>query len=260
MKNQTFTLRQMYIERPRNSELTLIFAVFSVTFFLLLIFLRIPFPWLPLMSYQDAIDILTPLVLIPVYWLIFQSLTRGQASLADEIIFMIMAAFWAAGQGMHLSANSINNLIGNLANQQVVDVSGTDIYRLTYFYDEHLSHYLWHIGVIGLAALLIYESWRRPVEEVTSWGLVAPAAVLYGFNLFCIFVEGGTLPIGFPFVTAAGLIILIWGRKKLAQQPVLAFFFGSCALAFVLLVAWGLYWGGFPGILEGFSRLVGTAL
>ena len=51
--------------------LTLIFALLSAVFFLLLIFLRIPSPLYPLMSIQDSLDLLTPLVLIPIYWLLF---------------------------------------------------------------------------------------------------------------------------------------------------------------------------------------------
>ena len=56
----------------RLSLLTLVFAVLSMVFFLLLVFFRIPFPPYPLMSWQDALDILTPLALIPVYWLLFK--------------------------------------------------------------------------------------------------------------------------------------------------------------------------------------------
>ena len=142
----------------RISLLTLIFAIFSLVFFLLLIFLRIPFPLYPLMSFQDAIDLLTPLVLIPIYWLMYKSVRQNGIGLDGEIFFMVVAALWVAGQGMHLSANSINNLIGNLAKNQIVDVTITDIYHLTYFYDEYLSHYLWHIGVVGLAVLLIFTA------------------------------------------------------------------------------------------------------
>ena len=83
----------------RLSHLTLVFAVLSLTFFLLLIFLRIPFPLYPLMSYQDAADILTSLILIPVYWLIFQRISQGRAAPADEIAFMFMSAFWGGGAG-----------------------------------------------------------------------------------------------------------------------------------------------------------------
>jgi hypothetical protein len=234
----------------RLSLLTLIFAILSLTFFLLLIFLRIPFPLYPLMSVQDAIDILTPLVLIPIYWLMFKNVSRGQVSLWSEIFFMVMSAFWAAGQGMHLSANSINNLIGNLAKTDVIDVTGTNIYHLTYFYDEYLSHYLWHIGVVGLAALLIYESWRGLAQEKTDWRLVIPAGVLYGFTCFCFLLEGNTLILGLPFTFLVPMLVLIWGRKKLARQPVLAFFFAACLLAFLMFVGWRLYWGCFTPILE----------
>lgn len=52
--------------------LTLVFAVLSAVFFLLLVFLRFPSPLYPLMSVQDTLDLLTPLILIPLYWLLFQ--------------------------------------------------------------------------------------------------------------------------------------------------------------------------------------------
>jgi len=234
----------------RLSLLTLIFVVLSLTLFLLLVFLRIPSPLYPLMSIQDTIDILTPLILIPVYWLMFKSVTNNKTNLAGEIAFMVMAAFWVAGQGMHLSANSIDNLIGNLAKNQVIDVSATDIFHLTYFYDEYLSHYLWHIGVFGLAALLVFEGWRQPADEKTDWRMAVPAGILYGFTYFCFVDEGNTLPIGLPFAVIMTLLFFAWGRVRLTQQPILAFFFVSLLVATLLFAIWGLYWGCFPPILE----------
>jgi hypothetical protein len=230
----------------RLSLLTLVFAVLSLVFFLLLIFFRIPFPLYPLMNWQDVIDLLTPLVLIPIYWLMFSSVRHGKSGLADQITFMVMSAFWTAGQGMHLSANSINNLIDALTSDQGINIKGTDIYRLTYFFDEYLSHYLWHIGLLGLLALLLYNAWQKSSDDDTDWRLVAPAGVLYGFTYFCVFLEGQTLPIGLPFATIVTLLILFWGREKLARQPILAFTFVSCLVAFLLMVGWGVYWGGFP--------------
>jgi hypothetical protein len=230
----------------RLSQLTFVFALLSVVFFLLLVFLRIPFQLYPLMSWQDALDVLTPLVLIPLYWLMFTAIKQDAKDRAGEILFMLLAAFWIMGQGMHLSANSINNLIGNLAKNQVLDVNGTDLYRLTYFYDEILSHYLWHIGVLGLAALLMYASWRTPAAEKTNWRWVAPAVVLYGATCFCIFVEGLTTPLALPITGLAALVALLWGRKKLPQSPVLAFFTFAFLLTFVLIAGWSLYHGAFP--------------
>jgi hypothetical protein len=198
--------------------LPLTFAFLTVVFLLLLIFFRTPFAPYPLMNNQDALDLLTPLVLIPLYWLMFRQTDRPGASLGEEIVFMLLAVLWVSGQGMHLAANSINNLIEAMARNQSLDIKPTDIYRLTYFMDEHLSHYLWHIGVVGFIALLIYRDWRRSPEAPTRWWITLLAGFMYGFTLFCIFLEGQTVPLGLPFVAVITLLILVWGRKQLAKK------------------------------------------
>jgi len=230
----------------RLSLITLVFAVLSLSFFLLLIFLRSPFIYYPLMSYQDVLDILTPLVLIPIYWLLFKYAANDESSPVEEIVFMVLAAIWVEGQGLHLSSNSINNLAEALAKKQVIDITATSIYQLTYFYDEHLSHYMWHIGVVGFAALLIYREWRRPAGIPTTWWATIVAGLVYGISIFCIFLEGQTLVLGLPFTITITLLTLIWGRRKMAHQPILAFFFISCLVAVLLFGGWGLYWGGLP--------------
>jgi hypothetical protein len=198
------------------------------------------------MSNQDALDLLTPLVLIPIYWLMFRQTSRECSGLTEEIIFMLLAVFWISGQGMHLAANSINNLIESLVHSQVLDIKPTDIYSLTYFLDEHLSHFIWHIGIIGLALLLIYRDWRRPADFPTQWWSTILAGLLYGFMLFCIFLEGQTVMLGLPSCILISLGVLIWGRRQLAQKPILAFFFIAFLSAALFLVGWRLYWGGFP--------------
>ncbi len=234
----------------RISMLALIFAVVTVVFLLLLIFFRIPFPLYPLMSYQDALDILTPLVLIPIYWLLFKSASSRQPGQGEEMTFIMLSAVWVFGHGMHLAANSIDNLIEGLAKNGTVDVTGTGIYQLTYFFDEHLSHYLWHIAILGLAALIIYREWRQPAGVKTTWWASGAASFLYGITLFLIFLEGQTVPLGLPAVVIMALVTLIWGRKRIAQQPLLAFFGIACCLAVLLFVGWGLYWGGFPQLSD----------
>ena len=229
-----------------KSILTLVFAVLSVFFFLVLIFFRTPFTLYPLISNQDALDLLTPLVLIPIYWLMFRQTSREGSGLSEEIIFMLLAVFWVSGQGMHLAANSVSNLIESLARGQVLDIKLTDIYSLTYFLDEHLSHFIWHIGIIGLAVLLIYRDWRRPADSPTRWWSTILAGLLYGFMLFCIFLEGQTVKLGFPSCILISLVVLIWGRKQLAHKPILTFFFIAFLVAALFLAGWRLYWGGFP--------------
>ncbi len=230
--------------------LTLVFAILSAVFFLLLIFFRIPFGLYPLMSYQDALDILTPLVLIPIYWLMFKNASDEGPSKAAEIAFMVLAALWVLGQGMHLSANSVNNLSEGLAKKGVVDILKTDIYTLTYFYDEHLSHVLWHLGAVGLAAVLIYRAWRAPAATAATWWVAIVGGIIYGFTSFCFFNEGQTVAIGLPFSAIITLVFLILGRKKLAQSPILAFFFVSYLVTLILLGGWGIYWGHWPQFSE----------
>jgi hypothetical protein len=230
----------------RLSLLTLVFAVLSAIFFLLLIFFRTPFPLYPLMSYQDAFDLLTPLVLIPVYWLLFRYGANGESSRSEEIAFMVLAAVWVLGHGMHLAANSIDNLAEKLAKSQVLDITGTSIYTLTYFLDENLSHYLWHGGVLGLVALLSYREWRRPAHLAATWWVTILAGLVYGLTSFCIFLEGQTVWLGFPFAIIFTLLTLAWGRKELSQRPLLAFFLVASLVAVVLFTGWGVYWRGFP--------------
>lgn len=94
----------------RISLWALAFALLSLVFFILLIFLRIPFPLYPLMSYQDGFDLLTPLVLIPIYWLLFKYATSQPPGLIENIAFLGLSVLWVEGHGMHLAANSISNL------------------------------------------------------------------------------------------------------------------------------------------------------
>lgn len=171
---------------------------------------------------------------------------------------MVLAALWVLGHGSHLAANSINNLTETLAKKQVLDILSSDIHTLTYFYDEILSHFLWHLGVVGLAALIINRAWRSTSGVATNWWYAGIGGFIYGLTAFMFFDEGQTAPwIGFPFSLVITLIFLIFGRKKLSGSPVLAFFFVSFLVALILLAGWYLYWGCFTEILSPASCRVG---
>ena len=123
--------------------------LFALAFALLIAGLPLlgqPFPGYPLMDWADVLDIATPLVLMPLYWLLFTDAGRVYRTLYLALAFAVLAALWAEGQGMHLSANSIGNLFGG---------GTTEVHTLIHFYDEVLSHYLWHLGIIGLSILLL---------------------------------------------------------------------------------------------------------
>ncbi|MES0344117.1 MAG: hypothetical protein ABUK16_08380 [Anaerolineales bacterium] len=145
--------------------------VFAIAFTVLIAgpaFLDSAFGPYPLMKWGDVLDILTPLILLPLYWGIFRSTNEVPPSPREMVAFVLLAALWVEGQGMHLAANSIGHL-----------APSGDAGQLTHFYDEVLSHYLWHLGVIGLASLILYRHWRTRLSGEFSWGTIIPAGIIH---------------------------------------------------------------------------------
>jgi hypothetical protein len=227
----------------RLSLLILVFSIAFLVFIMLPPFLNQEFGPYPLMKIADVFDLLTPLVLIPLYWLLFWLEGKNVPSLSENICFMVFSAFWVLGQGMHLAGNSIMHLLKGM--------EGTNIYNLGNFYDERLSHYLWHFGVVGLSGTLIYRQWRNPLVEgkATTW-ITVLAGILYGFTFFAMVIEGATAPVGITFTVLVVIFMVIYGRKSLAQLPVLYFFLVACLLALILFASWGIYWKGLPEFSE----------
>jgi hypothetical protein len=191
------------------------------------------------MKSADVFDLFTPLAIIPAYWLLFDLKPGSPPGRRDTLIFLVIAALWVLGQGMHLAANSIGHL--------VTDPKTSDLYRLTYFYDERLSHILWHGGILAMMFLLLSRQWRHPfTRESGGTALRVSAGIIYGVTIFLAEIEGGTVAIGFPAATLVLLFGLLWGRKALASQPLLLFFFVACALLVACFTGWGIYWGGWP--------------
>ncbi len=218
------------------------YLVFSLAFAVLFIgpaLLPSPFPFYPLMKTGDVLDLLTPIVLIPLYWGLLSKAALPAPRPRTTIAFLVLSALWTLGQGMHLAANSIGH--------QLESLQDSEAYALTLFYDETLSHYLWHLGVMGLSGLIVLSAWRstgdvngRPPRAL------AAAAIIYGLTYSIIVIEGGTWPVGLPF---AGLLAaaFLWTAIRDHRSPASVWYFGLANLISLgLLVGWGLYWGGFP--------------
>lgn len=219
--------------------LTLIFSITFAVFFIAPAFLSKQFGLYPLMKIGDVFDVFTPLVIIPLYWLLFRNVTDKAPGATETITFFVLAALWVEGQGMHLAANSIGHFLKGL--------TGTNAYSLANFYDEVLSHYLWHFGVMGLSVLLFLRQWRNQFSESqTAIWLTSLAGVIYGFTFFMIIIEGGTALLGVPFVALFTLFGLIWGRRKLKQQPLILFFVVAYITAAIFFAGWTIYWHGLP--------------
>jgi hypothetical protein len=221
----------------RLSWIALLFALLFASLIMMPAFLSGQFGPYPLMKNGDVLDIVTPIILIPLYWLLFQLAPNQLPSQRLTLLFMALAAAWAAGQGMHLSANSIGHLLS--------DMKDSDIYQLTGFYDEDLSHYVWHSGIVGLSALILIRQWRNPFSGSTEGlGAVIAGGLVYGFTYAAAVLEAGTAPLGLSFAIIVTAFGLIWGRRQFNHQPMTVFFVTGYALATLLFFVWLIWQGG----------------
>jgi hypothetical protein len=216
---------------------------FAFAFFILVPpLLSQPFPAYPSIHWADVLDLMTPLVLIPLYWLLFTDSGRIARTRGAMVVFLILASIWVEGQAMHLAANSISNLLG---------AGSSVVHDLIHFYDEVLSHYLWHGAILALSVQLLFFAMRSAAPQARpGWGWVIPAGLLYGLTCFLAFVEGATVPLGLPAVVLliVGLVVLL--RDRIRTDNLVAFFFIGYAITLILLAAWGIAWKGFPELTE----------
>jgi hypothetical protein len=227
--------------RPESRTLGRYVLVFAIAFAVLIMgppFLGYTFPPYPLMRVADVFDLLTPLVLLPLFWLLFRFAAQDTATTRLNLIFMVFAAFFALGQGIHLAANSIGHL--------TAAIPGSDILGLTSFYDETLSHYLWHFGVIGLSAVIAFRQVQGSCDENAFTLTNTLGGAIYGFVFFAMVIEGVTAPMGLPFAAAFVIISLVYARKTLRRQPVVSFFLLGYLVALVLFGIWGIWQHGLP--------------
>jgi hypothetical protein len=226
-------------------KLSITVLVFSIAFAIFIMgppLLGIEFGPYPLMQIADVLDLFTPLVLLPLYWLLFR-LDGKPATISENLLFMIFIAFWALGQGMHLSANSIGNIMEGM--------ESADVFKLTHFYDETLSHYLWHFGVISLSGLVIYRQWRNPITtEKPAKVFLVLAGIFYGFTFFAMVIEGATVPMSQPLGILLLVVTFILGRKRFNEEPIIFMFFIAYLIATILFAVWGIWQGGFPEFTE----------
>jgi hypothetical protein len=192
---------------------------------------------------QEAMDLLTPVVVIPLAWWVLDGIggLRGAALVA----FLVIAAAWVASQGIHLAANAIGDAFP--AGPQRDAFYATDAGALDHFLDEDLGHWLWHGAWVALSGLMLLLAWRRPVWPAGLGGLAGAATVaaglIHGFTFLLVTAEGGTSGLGIP----ASVAFLVVGSLELRRgfrHPVFVFLVVSSALTLVLDLVWAAMNGG----------------
>ena len=75
----------------RSSRLILVFSIVFTVFLITPGFLNAQFGAYPLMKWADVFDLLTPLVLLPLYWLLFTECCEGAPNRRENLIFLVLS-------------------------------------------------------------------------------------------------------------------------------------------------------------------------
>ncbi len=221
----------------------LAYAVALTAFLLIPPYLKPDVGLVPGFTQQEAVDIVTPIVVIPLAWLVFQGI--GATSARWTVAFLAVAALWVEGHGIHLGTNAIGDEFGPLANVFYATPPGD----LAHWLDEILSHWLWHVAWVALTVMFVVAS--LPViraagaspggarGSVVSEAVAGLGGLVYGATFFIVTVEGVTTALGIP----AALALLAWtgwlARPSGSRHPVVVFVLVSAAATLLGYVAWG---------------------
>ena len=184
---------------------------------------------------QEAADLLTPLVVIPLAWLVFD--LAGGLGRRGLVAFLVVAALWVEGQGIHLAANAIGDAFSHDAAEAFYQTVPGD---LDLWLDETLSHWMWHAAWVALGILMLAAATRGTVVPPDRTSVTAVVAgLVHGATFFLVSVEGVTTLLGIP----ASILVLAWclaaGRRGLLRQPVVTFFLVSTVVTLLGYVVWG---------------------
>lgn len=191
---------------------------------------------------QETVDLLTPLVVIPLAWWILDGTRplRGRAL----VLFLVIAAVWIEAQGIHLAANAIGDTLP--AGPEREAFYATPPGALDHWLDEVLSHRLWHFAWIALSfmmlALAVFAGQRSEPASRSGPTLPALAGAIQGATFFFVTTEGETWPLG----VVASVILLGWAaseRLRGSRHPIVVFTVASAAVTLLGYAIWAVRFG-----------------
>ena len=189
---------------------------------------------------QEAVDLLTPVVVIPLAWRVLDccGVIRGRTL----VPFLIIAAIWIEGQGIHLAANAIGDAFARGAARDAFYT--TDAGDLDHWLDEILSHWMWHIAWAALALLMLGVASRQHAWRSGSGGATSTiAGLLHGVSFFFVTTEGATTALGIP----VSILLLAWSGGEAragSTHPLVRFTLVSSAATLLVYLGWAALNGG----------------
>lgn len=195
---------------------------------------------------QEAADLLTPLIAMPLLVLAIE--LTGGATTRSRVILVSFIALWVAGQGIHLTANAIGDVFSEGPERDAF--YATAVGRLDHFLDEDLSHWMWHVAWVGLLGALLLAGVRGAGEAGrTSRGTMAIATVagiLHGFTWFVVSDEGETWPLAIPATIVVLVLAFLMRHRGGAGRVVTTFLIVGAVVTLALYAIWIAYAGWYP--------------
>ena len=229
--------RVTVVDRDRSGRLPRALLAYAVA---LAVFLLVPPTLHPTVgpprwfTLQEAADLFTPIVVIPLAWFVLE--LSGSIRGRTLVVFLVIAAVWVEGQGIHLGTNAIGDAY---ARGDVRDAFyATDGGDLDHWLDEVLSHWMWHLAWAALAIFMLAVAIRRRDWPTGPGGATsAVAGLIHGVTFFFVTTEGATTALGIPL----SILLLGWSGWEIRRgstHPIIRFLLVSGLATLLAYLGW----------------------
>jgi hypothetical protein len=187
---------------------------------------------------QEAADLFTPIVVLPLAWWALDCL--GGLSRRELLAFLVIAICWVEGQAIHLATNAIGDVFspGDARNTFYATAAGD----LDHWFDEVLSHWLWHLAWAALSVLILWRATARRDWPMPAGALSLVGGLIHAVTFSFVTVEGETTLLGIPL----SVLFVAWtARETLAgsTNPAFRFFLVSSAVTLLAYAGWAVAYG-----------------
>ncbi len=210
----------------------------------------------PSFTGQEAMDLFTPVVAMAVFMLAIE--LTGRSGTWLRVLMVAVVAVWVAGQGIHLAANAIGDVFD--AGPARDAFYATPVGMLDHWLDEVLSHWLWHVGWLGLLGGLLWvgSAGRADgtVPAMIPSVLAGFAGAVHGLTWFIVTDEGRTWQLAIPATVVVLALASLFRRRDGSGRVITTFLIVGSGVALALYAVWVVVAGWEPkSIIDWFKLL-----
>lgn len=195
-----------------------------------------------LMTGEELLELFTPTAIFAVYLTIFFFARQFKKSFLIDLLFLVGSMLWLQGFVMNHTANYLANTLKSTISEQA--------YFIIYFYDEIFSHLLNSTGYFIIFSIFAYLSQFLNKDNFRRFYGGTSSALLTGLIMFLVAIESQTVAIYLTLSLSTLGYLLLQLRNKLLNGSLSSFVAITSFTTLLLILSWGLYFGGFPEFSE----------